>query len=581
MLNRSVFEELVNTRIGDYVINSFIGAGGQAVVYQAHSQSLGGGAKYALKVFGLLDSVARSLEAGLAEAKKQSQVDHAAVVKVSTPGIEEIDFDGSVRRVLYLPMSFSPLGSCEDEPPFAGRPLTEVDFKVMMNLLDGLRTIHEVGIIHNDIKPANILRSHERIDGEERDNLRITDFGIAKVLEAIGGHMGGASGFTTWYMSPEQIDRRYSANGDIYSMGGTLYHMVTGQTPIAPPADLQNLLAWQEAHRTQPRPDAHGTNLFCPPRLALLIMRMMSVDPSRRPSLDDCIAELRTIITLLHGRLFEFRPTVNLHKALEGQQFPIHSHSEFRGVFKPEVHEACGLTLFVIRLKMQHPVLEQYKWLVRCVSRQFSDSFCMYETWGSYDINMFIWGERVEVDRLVRNLSEQFPGSEPQVAEVSHLHHFHERNHTPPESPSRVFALAVQESIELPGLDPSSYLVTSFPADMPERSIRAFTYVEAVEDVQWPFLRHAIAEQIRARLLEIWRKHRDNFQRMSVLELAPDKASGRLGRTAAIVDFVATEYRYLADVPTTIIESLGESAVRTLTCLETRRIMIQSDTVLL
>jgi serine/threonine protein kinase len=116
MAKRELYETLTGTRIGEYIVDEYIGAGGQAVVYRAHPQQSGG--KYALKVFGLLDTVSKSMEAGLAEATKQSQVEHSAVVKVYQPNIDIIEFDGDERRrVLYVPMSFSPLGNCENEPP--------------------------------------------------------------------------------------------------------------------------------------------------------------------------------------------------------------------------------------------------------------------------------------------------------------------------------------------------------------------------------------------------------------------------------------------------------------------------------
>ena len=158
MTKREVFEELVDTRIGDYVIDAFLGAGGQAVVFRAHSQPVG--AKYALKVFGL-DSIPTRLSEGLNEAKKQSQVEHPAVVKVFTPGIDQVEFQGRSRQVLFLPMAYSPQGSCENEAPFAARQLSDVDFKAMLNLLDGLGDIHAAGLTHNDIMPDNILKFHE------------------------------------------------------------------------------------------------------------------------------------------------------------------------------------------------------------------------------------------------------------------------------------------------------------------------------------------------------------------------------------------------------------------------------------
>ena len=579
MTSREDLESLEGEGIGDYVIEKFLGAGGQAVVYKARSQALG--TLHALKIFGLLDSTP-GLDAGLAEAKKQSQVEHSAVVKVSNPNIEQLQFLGEPIRVLYLPMTYAPLGSCEDLSPFANRPLVKMDFRVMKNLMDGLKAIHGAGLTHNDIKPANILRYHDTQEGDERDNLLITDFGIAKVLEAIGGAPGDVSGLTTMFMSPEQLDHRYSREGDIYSMGATLYHMLTGEHPIKLPPDVApTLLAWQTAHKTAPRPDVRDRNPYCPPRLSLLIIRMMSVERDQRPGLNECIAELNTIIALMEGQVLEFGVPPSLEQAIEATSFPLICQPKFRGIFKPEVHTACGSTLFVLRWKMRYPLLHQYRWMIRSVARQFADTFSMYETWGSYDINMFLWTERNEIDKLTRHLKEQFPGSEAQVAAVSKVYHFHTKNETVPKRPSKVMALAVQEGVDLPGLDPSAYLVGEYPADIPERSVHAFTYVEAVEDIHWTsFLRNAIAEQVRSKLHEMWHERRDEFRRMSILELEPDNNS-RLAQTAALVDYVATEYRYLPDVPTTIIEKLGESAVRTLTCLETRRIMIQSDKLLL
>jgi len=581
MPTREQFEQLVGAGVGDYVIDDFVGVGGQAVVYSAHSPQVRG--KYALKVFGLLDSVTGGLENGLSEAQKQSLVDHPAVVKVSTPGIGDVDFMGASRQVLFLPMAFSVLGNCDRESPFAGRPLTDVDFKTMINLLDGLSHIHAAELTHNDIKPANILRFRERVDGEDRDILRITDFGIAKVLRAIGADTRDASGLTAAFMSPEQLEHKYSEQGDIYSMGATLYHMVTGEFPIeAAPADRSNLLAWQRAHQAYPRPNAHKANAFCPPRLALLIMRMMSVDPGGRPSITECIEELRTIIRLLAGRQDGYTVPLNLQVVLDVLDFPLHGHSKFRKIFRPEVHAVCGSTLFVLRLRMRHPVLKQYKRLIRTVTAQFADSFCMYETWGTWDINMFVWSNTEDVERLVATLSEQFPESEPQVTSAAKVHHFHGSRHYDEQSLSPVLALAVQENVPIVGFDPSSYLCSSYPEDMPERSVRAFTYVEAADDANKQLFRKAIAEHVRETLEKMWRERPQEFRRMTLLELAASGAtSAGFTSTAVLVDYVATEYRFLTEVPTAIIETLHENAVKTLTCLETRRVMLQSDRILL
>lgn len=580
MIKRS-FDELIGSRIGEYIIEEYLGEGGQAVVFKAHSQQLG--TKCALKVFGLLASVTRSLEDGLRDAQKQSQVDHSAVVKVYPPGIEDVEFRGEATQVLYVPMSFSQYGNCDEEPPFVNRQLSETDFKAMVNLLDGLGEIHNAGLLHNDIKPANILKFHEKMYGHDREDLRITDFGIAKVQAAVGIHVQDPSGVTPTFMSPEQLDHHYTEKGDIYSMGATLYYMITGQLPIRPPAsEERDIYAWQKAHKLSPRPDATRDNPLCPPRLALLIIRMMSVEPTNRPSVAECVVELERLAELVHGKLFEFRdPPKSLRAALESDRFPLHGDSAFRGIFRPEVHTASRTALFVIRLKMRPPVVDHYKHLIHTLTQQFADSFTMYETWGSYDVNLFLWTDQDEITKLNRNLGMQFPGSEPQFFTASAVQHFHEDVYPSAAALSPVMALAIQEDVFIPGLDHRAYICSRYPAEIPERSVRAFTYVEAAEDLN-RFLVNAIADHIRAKVQHLWTKRREAFHRMSVIELAPGGVSGlrTAGSTAVIVDFVASEYRYLAEVPTAIMDVMGENSVRTLTCLETRRIVIQSDKIL-
>jgi serine/threonine protein kinase len=582
MTKTDAFDELLNTRIGEYVIEECIDAGGQAVVFKAHSQQLGN--LCALKIFGLLDSVGQSLEAGLRDAQRQSQVQHSAVVRVYPPAIEEVEVRGRSRRILYVPMDYSELGSCAHTPPFAGRQLLESDLNAMINLLDGLSYIHKAELLHNDIKPANILKFHSRSFGHEHDELRITDFGIAKTKLTLVLPGDELSGFTPPFMAPEQLDHEHTEKSDIYSMGATLFHMLTGQNPIdVADDDAGNVLAWQRAHKSAPRPDATTVNPLCPPRLALLIMRMMSVDPRLRPDIGTCIAELEKISDLLHGQIFEFRtPPPPVAAALAARTFPLLARPGFRGIFRPQVHAASRSTLYVVRMKVKPPVFTQYQRLIRMVAQQFFDSFSMYETWGSYDVNIMIWTTGAEITKLSEALETQFPGSEPHVFAASMVQHFHEDEYPPAEEPSDVLALAIQEGIQIPGLDNRGYLASHYPDDMPERSVRAVTYVEAADDLN-PHLFGAIGAHIRNRLLALWRSHRQEFRRMTIIELAPDVAAGarHTAATAVIVDYVATEYRYLSQVPTNIIESMGENAVRTVTCLETRRVTIQSDKLLL
>ena|SRR5690349_13944465 len=194
---------------------------------------------------------------------------------------------------------------------------------------------------------------------------------------------------------------------------------------------------------------------------------------------------------------------------------------------------------------------------------------------------MFVWSDRGEIDKLSRNVAEQFLDSHPEVAVASAIDHFHDTSRIALQTPSPVLALAVQEDVNIPGFEHAAYLASAYPAEMPDRSVRAFTYVDAADDVNKFLFRKAIAEHTRSALRRIWRERPSDFRRMSIIELSAETESRDFSTTAVIVDFVATEYRHLDQVPTTIIETLGENAVRTVTCLETRRIMIQSDRILL
>src|SRR2546423_14658540 len=112
------YKELIGCRVGNYVIDDYIEAGGQAVVYTAHiPQYLG---KYALKIFGLKQSDPRSLDVGENEAKKLASVRHTSVVRFYMLDVAELDFKGTTRPVLYLPMNY-PKGNSARNPPLKGR----------------------------------------------------------------------------------------------------------------------------------------------------------------------------------------------------------------------------------------------------------------------------------------------------------------------------------------------------------------------------------------------------------------------------------------------------------------------------
>jgi serine/threonine protein kinase len=592
MTDKDDYKELIGYRVGDYVIDTFIAAGGQAAVYTAHLPQFQ--RTYALKIFGLTQSDPTALNVGLNEAKKLAAVDHPAVVTFYAPNVDEVQFEGNTCRVLYLPMDYALLGSCVKNPPFKDRYLSVLDFRSMIELLDGLQDIHDNGIIHEDIKPANILQFQKKINDEERIVLRITDFGIAKVQSALGVDPADPSGMSPEFMSPEQPDHIHNEKGDIYSMGATLFYMITEKLPIQSPGvnfpDPSSLIrAWQEAHKTQPRPNAMKS-IYCPPRLALLIMRMMSVNPNDRPDLEECKKELRRIIDTHEQKLFRrLKMPTKLEAELDRDVFPIrYVPEDFQGIFKPKVHEICGTELFIIRINMGHPVYSQYKEIIEYMISRLSDCFCLYETWGTYDINILLWGkyDDKEARNLKKDLEQKLAGSKIQIRTAIKVHDFHCDNPNIPENLDPVYALAIQENKNLPDLQPDEYLCKGFHENVPADGIQAFTYVAPVESTTDPFIRKAIVRNVHEILAELMEQDKSSpgaarFRRMSMIELLPpDPSLSGHDATVLIVSFVANQYEYLAKVPTEIIEKIGANAVATSSFLATGRIVVQSDKIL-
>ncbi|MEM7325991.1 MAG: PASTA domain-containing protein [Actinomycetota bacterium] len=133
---------------------------------------------------------------------------------------------------------------------------------------------HEAGVVHRDIKPANILVS---ADGRAM----ITDFGIA-TNAGVGDT--NSVGFTAAYVAPETVNGRVAGPpGDVYSLGATLFHLVSGQTPFSVPGPSdQNIVAIAQAIANDPVPDLRPSGV--PTEVCAVIEWAMAKDPDARPT---------------------------------------------------------------------------------------------------------------------------------------------------------------------------------------------------------------------------------------------------------------------------------------------------------
>jgi len=154
----------------------------------------------------------------------------------------------------------------------------------------GLQHAHEHGMIHRDIKPHNLMRT---LDG----TIKILDFGLARLVAEASSGQGGVTGQGTLlgtvdYLAPEQADdaRQADIRSDIYSLGCTLYHLLTGRPPFPKGTIVQKIMAHTEREPEsleELRPDL-------PPGLARVVQRMMAKSPKDRyqtpAEVDDALA---------------------------------------------------------------------------------------------------------------------------------------------------------------------------------------------------------------------------------------------------------------------------------------------------
>jgi DUF4097 and DUF4098 domain-containing protein YvlB/predicted Ser/Thr protein kinase len=209
-------------------ILGFIGKGGMGAVYKARQPALD--RLVALKV---LPPVVGD-DPGFAERFNREA---RALARLNHPNIVAVHDFGKAGALPYLLMEFVD-GTNLREVEQAGRLSPEQALAIIPQICEALQFAHNEGIVHRDIKPENLLL-------DKKGRLKITDFGIAKILGVPAGKISltGARDVvgTPHYMAPEQIEKPQTVDhrADIYSMGVVFYEMLTGELPLgkfAPPS---------------------------------------------------------------------------------------------------------------------------------------------------------------------------------------------------------------------------------------------------------------------------------------------------------------------------------------------------------
>jgi hypothetical protein len=214
---------VVGGQLGNYLIDSVIGRGGMSVVYRAKHARLG--MPVALKVLAPeLSSDDTFRERFLREAQIAAGIDHQNVIPIHDMGLHEDS--------LYIVMRYVAGGDLKTLLTTAGPLDTEQALNVLTPIALALDAAHAHGLVHRDVKPANILIQRSA-DGAVQ-HVYLTDFGIAKSASFSGGLTGaGASIGTVGYMAPEQLEgREVSAQTDVYALAVTFYECLTGRIPF-------------------------------------------------------------------------------------------------------------------------------------------------------------------------------------------------------------------------------------------------------------------------------------------------------------------------------------------------------------
>lgn len=269
-------EQTIPAKFASFLLIKQLGAGGMGVIYQAMDRELG--RQVALKV--MKKSLGDNLEFVQAfkhEAQAAAALNHRNVVQIYSFG----QYNGQP----YIVMELVDGGKLDDLIA-DGSSLDELKaLKIHLEVTEGLMAASDVGLVHGDVKPANILFGK---NGEAK----VVDFGLASYIsdqqqeKPVWG--------TPYYIAPEKArGKKIDFRSDIYSLGATMFHVLTGKPPFDGPTSKDVVMA----RLNQPAPDILDTNPNIHPETAKMIARMLEVAPAMRyPSYPALLVDMRNAL---------------------------------------------------------------------------------------------------------------------------------------------------------------------------------------------------------------------------------------------------------------------------------------------
>jgi serine/threonine protein kinase/WD40 repeat protein len=269
-------------RIGKFELQAVLGTGGMGTVYRARDPILD-------RLVALKTVQAHLLAS--ADSRQRFQREARAAARLQHPNIVTIYELGEAEGALYIAMELLPGMDLAEAMAPPGRLSLDVKLRAMVQVCRGLDFAHKRGVIHRDVKPANIRLLP---DG----TVKLVDFGIARMGESTVTQTGMVVG-TPSYLAPEVLSTdRIDHRADIWSVGVVLHELLTGSRPFQGPTFAA--LAYKIVHEPLAPLDAAGLKL--PPGLNDVLSCALAKEPAQRyPDLAEMAAALERVLGVTPG----------------------------------------------------------------------------------------------------------------------------------------------------------------------------------------------------------------------------------------------------------------------------------------
>ncbi len=258
--------------LGDYELIRRLGSGGMGEVYLGYLRRLQ--TKVAIKVLPKRLTTSQSAVARFGQEMK-------ALGRLNHPNIVRATYAGQDRGVEYLVMDYIRGIDLQQLIDLRGPLPVALAVDLIRQAAEALQYAHEQDLIHRDLKPSNVMLA-------ENGQVKVMDFGLARLLDPGPGKASpltdpGSVMGTADYMSPEQAAGQSNIGpaSDIYSLGCTLYGLLTGRGPFQD-SQHSGLIEKIQGHTKEDPPALIQLRLEVPPRVAQIVERMMAKDPAQR-----------------------------------------------------------------------------------------------------------------------------------------------------------------------------------------------------------------------------------------------------------------------------------------------------------